>query len=211
MRRRAEINAPTLLILFLILGLAGVTGCGRSGDKSISLDVPRGYVAALELNLDGRRVGFGPFVGYYFKPESPDDLTRLKFVCFNERSFYTRDMPENAKLFEGEAVLTRLADVGRDLPDRDRINPVFFPDSPEEWLKTRPSPQDEFIHFHSCYDAQGPVLVGFWVRHVGTAAFTYDMGGRVDPGSPLYHRVEPGVDKDFARIMEFDRGLRAKR
>jgi hypothetical protein len=38
------------------------------------------------------------------------------------------------------------------------------------------------------------------------AAFTYDMGGRVGPDSVLYHKVMPGSDKAFARIIEFDRG-----
>lgn len=36
--------------------------------------------------------------------------------------------------------------------------------------------------------------------------FTYDMGGRVGPDSPLYHEVTPGTDRDFAKIMEFDYG-----
>jgi len=32
------------------------------------------------------------------------------------------------------------------------------------------------------------------------------MGGRVSRVSPLYHTVRKGVDLDFARILEFDRG-----
>jgi hypothetical protein len=32
------------------------------------------------------------------------------------------------------------------------------------------------------------------------------MGGRVTSESLLYHRVTKGVDRDFARIVEFDRG-----
>jgi hypothetical protein len=32
------------------------------------------------------------------------------------------------------------------------------------------------------------------------------MGGRVGADSPLYHAVRPGIDKQFATIMEFDAG-----
>jgi hypothetical protein len=156
--------------------------------------------------MDGRLVGFGPFVGYYFKPETMDDFNRIHFICFNERSFYTRDLPPNTKLFEGEGLLTRLENVKYEIPVADRINPVFFYEAPPSWLKTRPEPQDEYIHFHSCYDSQGPVLEGYWLRHAGVAEFTYDMGGLVGPNSPLYHKVKPGIDKEFARIIEFDRG-----
>ena len=62
------------------------------------------------------------------------------------------------------------------------------------------------MHFHSCYNSQGPVLTGYWLRHEARAEFTYDMGGRVGPDSPLYHKVNSGVDKAFGRIIEFDRG-----
>lgn len=206
MKRKADVLLAGFCAALLLGILPGLTGCGDSGSSPMTLDVPRGYGATLEIDLDGHRVGFGPFVGYYFRPVSPNDLTRLEFICLNERSFYTRDLPENARLFEGEAVLTRLPDAGRPLPDARRINPVFFPEAPEEWKNTRPAPRDEFVHFHSCYDAQGPVLTGYWVRHVGTATFTYDMGGRVGQDSPLYHDVSPGVDKGFGRIIEFDRG-----
>jgi len=58
----------------------------------------------------------------------------------------------------------------------------------------------------SCYDATGPVRAGCWFRHEARASFTYDMGGRVGPGSPLYHEVTPEPDREFARIIEFDRG-----
>ncbi|MFW5989490.1 MAG: hypothetical protein ACOCPQ_04570 [Desulfosudaceae bacterium] len=181
-------------------------GCGQKEETAAGPEVPRGYLSVLEIEKDGRRLGFGPFEGYYFKPDKTADLTRLKFVCFNERSFYTRDLPENARLFEGEAVLTRLPEVDFEIPAADRINPVFFSEAPRPWLESRPRPRDEFLHFHSCYDSQGPVLTGYWVRHKAVAAFTYDMGGRVEPDSPLYHEVTPGVDRDFARIVEFDRG-----
>ncbi|MDY6903527.1 MAG: hypothetical protein SWH61_02470 [Thermodesulfobacteriota bacterium] len=208
MSQKAETNPLTVLLLVVcgMLLSGGGPGCSQSDNGTTSLSVPRGYAATLEIDLQGRRVGFGPFVGYYFKPKEPGDLTRLEFVCFNEQSFYTRDLEENAMLFAGEAVFTRLPEADMTLPAENRINPVFFSDAPEEWLQSRPSPQDTFLHFHSCYDAAGPVRSGFWIRHVGKAAFTYDMGGRVGPESPLYHQVRPGVDKAFARIMEFDRG-----
>jgi hypothetical protein len=145
-------------------------------------------------------------VGYYFRPEEPSNLTRLRFVCFNERSFYTLDLPANAKLFEGEAVLVDLPEADFPIPRGERIEPVFFGEAPAAWLDTRPEPQAEFVHFHSCHDGTGAVRTGYWLRHVGVSEFTYDMGGRVDEGSPLHHRVRPGPDKDFARIVEFDRG-----
>jgi hypothetical protein len=182
-------------------------GCGQTDNEgSLSLNIPRGYVPVLEVEINDRIISFGPFVGYYFKPEVLDDFTRLKFVCLNERNFYTQDIAENAKLYQGEAVLTRLPAVEFKLPDRARINPIFFSDAPQTWLKNRPEPKDEYIHFHSCYDSRGPVLEGYWLRHVGMAGFTYDMGGSVGRDSPLYHKVVPGIDKAFARIIEFDRG-----
>ena len=55
-------------------------------------------MARLEQVHDGRMVGFGPFVGCYFRPEDPGDLSRLGFVCFNENRFYSLDMPNGAKL-----------------------------------------------------------------------------------------------------------------
>jgi hypothetical protein len=185
------------------------SGCGQPGEngaEAVSLEVPRGYVATLEVERDGRIFTVGPFMGYYFRPKDPADLSRLEFVAFNEKSWYTKDLPENAKLYEGEAVLARLPDEGRELPAENRINPVFFDDAPEAWLATRPAPKEEFRHFHSGYDATGPVRYGYWIRHVAAAEFTYDMGGRVGPDSPLYHKVKPGVDTDFAEIVEFDRG-----
>ncbi len=207
MRRINEADWRTIRALLLSAWFCLIAaGCGPKEETSVELEVPRGYLAVLEIEQDGRRLGFGPFEGYYFKPDKTADLTRLKFVCFNERSFYTRDLPENARLFEGEAVLTRLPEVDFEIPATDRINPVFFPETPQPWIESRPQPRDEFLHFHSCYDSQGPVLTGYWVRHKAVAAFTYDMGGRVGPDSPLYHEVTPGIDRDFARIVEFDRG-----
>lgn len=181
-------------------------GCGSRDDPPPALKVPRGYLSTLEIEMDGRLLGFGPFVGYYFKPEARDHLKKIRFVCFNERTFYTQDLPENTELFRGEAVFARLANVDFKIPATHRINPVYFSDAPAEWTAVRPEPKNEFVHFHSCYDAQGPVLAGYWIRHTATAAFTYDMGRRVGPDSPLYHQVVPGPDRAFARIIEFDRG-----
>lgn len=83
---------------------------------------------------------------------------------------------------------------------------MFFPEAPAAWKDTRPEPRDEFVHFHSCHDANGPSRAGYWIRHVGAASFVYDMGGRVTAESPLHHGVSPGPDADFARVIEFDRG-----
>jgi hypothetical protein len=47
---------------------------------------------------------------------------------------------------------------------------------------------------------------GYWLIHEATASFTYDMGGRVTPESPLFHETSPGVDTAFAHIVEFDQG-----
>jgi hypothetical protein len=182
-------------------------GCSTGSSGEVELDVPRGYMPTLTVEREGRLYRFGPFVGYYFRPEDPQDLSRLRFVCFNEGGFYSSKAAKNERLFEGEAILVSLPDTGIKPPsDSERIKPVFFEDAPAEWLKTRPEPQNEFVHFHSCYDAQGPVLRGYWLRHRAVADFTYDMGGRVGPNSPLYHEVRKGLDKDFARIVEFDSG-----
>lgn len=163
----------------------------------------------IEIEIDDHRLRFGPFVGYYFKPVQPGSFSHISFVCFNERSFYSLDMPENSLLFKGDAVLTMLPEInhpGISLTGRRRIHPIFFKTAPPEWLISRPLPMDEYVHFHSCHDRQGPVLTGYWIRHRAVASFTYDMGRRVGKDSPLYHRVTPGVDKGFARIIEFDRG-----
>lgn len=199
--------AGTVLCCLLLMA------CQSKKVENQGVEVPRGYLSVLEIERGDRLIRFGPFAGYYFSPvrsaENPDhsdSLARLRFLCFNENSFYTRDLPENSLLFEGEALLTRLPDTGMAIPAADRINPVFFADAPEAWLQTRPEPQDAFVHFHSCYDARGPVLTGYWLSHKALAHFTYDMGGRVGPESPLYHNVSPGRDKEFAGIIEFDRG-----
>jgi len=181
-------------------------GCEQADNRPAAPNVPRGFAAVIEIEIRDHLVGFGPFVGYYFSPASPGDFTRLEFVCFNERNFYTKDLAENAKLFEGDAVLTRLPDTNFKIPAANRINPVYFSDAPPLWVESRPIPKDEFVHFHSCYDSQGAVLTGYWIRHEAVAAFNYDMGGRVGPDSPLHHRIMPGIDRAFARILEFDQG-----
>lgn len=208
---------PHRLSAILLIGtvLACLAGCGAdpaaTSGNAVPLEIPRGFVSRLELFHEGRLYRFGPFVGYYFRPVEPDDLRRLRFVTFNEKAFYTRDLPVNAPLFEGEARFATLPSAGRTPPPADdpqRMTPVFFEDAPQSWLDSRPKPREAYRHFHSCYDAGGAVRHGFWLRHTGVAVFTYDMGGRVGTGSPLHHEVEKGVDLDFARIVEFDRGPR---
>ncbi|OGQ90091.1 MAG: hypothetical protein A2464_10195 [Deltaproteobacteria bacterium RIFOXYC2_FULL_48_10] len=206
-----------LSMLLICIGLVLISGCrsdqepamgsnGPDGSSAGGVAVPHGYMARLEQVYDGRRIGFGPFVGYYFRPEDPRDLSRLQFVCFNENKFYSSDMPDGAKLYEGTAVRVTLPPSDITIPVRDRINPIFFQEAPDAWRNTRPEPQDEFVHFHSGYDGTGPVLTGYWLRHVAVSEFTYDMGGRIEKKGPMFHRVRKGMDRDFARIVEFDRG-----
>mgnify|MGYP000450397883 CR=1 FL=1 len=170
-------------------------------------DIPRGALQGLIVEHQGRVYEFGPFVGYFFWPEESADLSRLSFACRNEGQFYTKDLPEDAILFTGQA---RFVCLPGDAPYRPengrRMRPVFPDEIPRKWLDTRPSPQDEYLHFHSCYNAQGPVACGFWLRHEARKVFTYDMGGRVGPDSVLYHQVQPGVDTGFPLLVEFDRG-----
>ena len=185
--------------------------CGRGRPAEVELDIPRGYMPTLMVEREGRLYSFGPFVGYYFRPQDPRDLSRLRFVCFNEGGFYSADAVKNDRLFEGEAILVSLPEIGVKPPSGpERIEPVFFEEAPAAWLETRPEPPNEFVHFHSCYDARGPALRGYWLRHKAVVDFTYDMGGRVGPDSPLYHEVRKGVDKNFARIVEFDSGPRKR-
>lgn len=193
-------------LLAAVLLLAACSASGP-GEREVPLTVPHGYVDRLEIIRDGHRYRFGPFVGYYFRPTTPPHLERLHFVVFNQRRFYTLDQPANARLYEGSARLQSLPETGFQPPaGDDRIQPVFFEDAPAAWLESRPQPQDEYLHFHSCYDAAGAASLGYWLRHVAVSAFTYDMGGRVTSQSPLHHKVRPGVDRHFARIVEFDRG-----
>jgi hypothetical protein len=200
----------TLTLLLTCACATMLAGCrsdqGIDESSGGVVAIPHGYMDRLEQVHDGRMIGFGPFVGYYFRPENPRNLNRLRFVCFNENRFYSSDMPDGAKLYEGMAVRVTLPQADITIPAKDRINPVFFQEAPEAWLNTRPEPQDDFAHFHSCYDGTGPVLTGYWIHHVAVSDFTYDMGGRVGKNGPLYHRVHKGPDRDFARIIEFDRG-----
>lgn len=207
-------STATILIFLLIWAIVAVmSGCrsdperiGENGPSGGVITIPHGYMERLEQVHEGRLIGFGPFVGYYFRPENPNDMRRLSFVCFNENRFYSSDMPDGAKLYEGTALLVTLFSADIAMPAQDRINPVFFQEAPDGWRNSRPEPQDEFVHFHSGYDGTGPVPTGYWLRHVAVSEFTYDMGGRVGKESPLYHQVRSGPDLDFARIIEFDRG-----
>lgn len=199
---RARRGLPVGALLCIV-----VAGCTSRAPEAVPLRIPHGALARLEVEVDGQLYGFGPFVGYYFRPERAGDLSRLSFVCLNEEGFYSSDAPRNQLLFEGEAVLTRLPESPSSIPGGEaRIQPVFFLEAPASWLETRPAPPKEFLHFHSCYDDQGATLVGYWLRHVARRSFTYDMGGRVNASSALYHTVSPGPDRAFARIVEFDRG-----
>lgn len=214
--RCAISKMATLTLLLTCACATGISGCrsdtGEVGSEGLPdghVAIPHGYMARLEQVHDGQLIGFGPFVGYYFRPDTPKDLSLLKFVCFNENRFYSSNMPAGAKLYEGTAVLTTLPAAEIAIPIQERINPVFFAEAPESWRNTRPEPQDEFVHFHSGYSGSGPVLTGYWLRHVAVSPFTYDMGGRASKESLLYHKVHRGPDRDFARIIEFDRGPEA--
>lgn len=185
------------LLLFICLALP---------TAAAAVETPRGYYSRLEIIHQGQRLSFGPFVGYYFRPKNGDDLVRLEFRCYNERQFYTDQLPADALLFKGEAVLTSLPRV-RELPRSNaRIEPVFFAQAPPEWLQSRPAPQEQFVHFHSAYDPTGPSYTGYWLRHQPVSSFTYNMGGRVDKSSPLYHRAGLDVPQRFPHIVEFDAG-----
>ncbi len=183
----------------LLFGLALSTAAA-------AVETPRGYYRQLEFLYHGQQLSFGPFVGYYFKPHNGDDLTRLDFLSYNERQFYTDQLPTDSLLFKGEAVLATLARVRAIPTATQRITPVFFDQAPPQWLQGRPAPQEEFLHFHSAYDRNGAVYAGYWLRHRPVSAFTYNMGGRVGADSPLYHQAEPGALQRFPRIIEFDAG-----
>lgn len=96
-RRRIRLG---WLALCFALAACGTDPTQRPPEKPM---VPRGYVDRLEFQVDDRVLSFGPFVGYYFKPASGNDLSQLDFLCFNERSFYTRDLPAGALLYSAQA------------------------------------------------------------------------------------------------------------
>lgn len=201
------------LVLLLVAAclLLTATACSDAEaprpSASVELEVPRGYQSVVRVERGGQIAWFGPFMGYYFRPESPGDLSKLDFVCFNEEGFYSSDMPVNAQLFKGKARLVRLPGRRSDQPQPiGRITPVSFSEAPQEWLDTRPQPSDAFVHFHSLHDGRGARMDGYWVAHEAVASFTYDMGGRVDQSSMLYHEVKSGHDPDFAHLLEFDQG-----
>jgi hypothetical protein len=87
-----------------------------------------------------------------------------------------------------------------------RIEPVIFDQAPPQWLQSRPAPQDQFVHFHSAYDTNGPSYIGYWLRHQAVSSFSYNIGGRVGEGSPLYHQIEPDAPQRFPHLVEFDAG-----
>ena len=60
-------------VLTFALGLL-LLGCGapEPRQRKIPLQVPHGYVDRLEIIRDGRRYRFGPFVGYYFRPDKSE-------------------------------------------------------------------------------------------------------------------------------------------
>ena len=132
---KSAIYKTTILTLLLTCTCAAVIfGCrsvkGESESDSIPdgvVAIPHGYMARLEQVHDGRMIGFGPFVGYYFRPETPRDLSRLSFVCFNEKRFYSSDMPDSAKLYEGTALLVTLpsADIVIPPPRTESIRYFF--------------------------------------------------------------------------------------
>ncbi|WP_027371630.1 hypothetical protein [Desulfovermiculus halophilus] len=187
--------------IWMMLGPQGAVLAESPGE------IPRGAMQRLIVEHQGRVYEFGPFVGYYFWPQDCTDLSRLNFACRNERQFYTRDLPEDTLLFTGQARFACLPGDAPYVPKQGRrMRPVFPGDIPASWLATRPEPRDEFVHFHSAYNAQGPAACGFWLRHTAKESFTYDMGGRVGSDSVLYHQVQPGVNKDFPLLVEFDRG-----
>lgn len=196
----------TFLCVLTIPLLCSILACERR-PQIRSVDVPQGYMRTLHVMRNGRLLQFGPFIGYYFKPVENGDFTHLNFLCFNERNFYTDDLAGHALLFRGQAKLTKLEPVKDAVPQSTgRIRPVSFDQAPPSWLKNRPEPQDMFTHFHSMYDRSGATFYGYWLRHEAQAAFTYNMGGRVHEPSPLHHVVEPGPDRGFARLVEFDFG-----
>lgn len=174
--------------------------------ESAALEAPRGFYPQLEIVYQGQRLSFGPFVGYYFKPTQGADLRKLEFRCYNERQYYTDQLPAETLLFRGEALLRRLPAVRAIPSGGQRITPLFFADAPAQWLQARPLPQAEFVHFHSAYSATGPSYSGYWLRHEAAQPFVYNMGGRVGKNSPLYHRAVPGQNEVFPHIIEFDRG-----
>ena len=189
------------LILCMLLSVLPARGAAEN-----RLETPRGYYRQLEFLYHGQQLSFGPFVGYFFKPQHGDDLTRLDVLCYNERQFYTDQLPADSLLFKGEAVLATLPRVREIPPAVQRITPIFFDQAPPQWLQGRPAPQEQFLHFHSAYDRSGAVYTGYWLRHQAVTDFTYNMGGRVDKDSPLYHQAEPGAPQRFPRIIEFDAG-----
>jgi len=92
-------------------------------------------MAHVEVQVDDLLLGFGPFVGYYFKPVDNGNTLRLSFRCYNEQQFYTEDLPADALLYTGTAVFTELpAQKQQPLRGQGRIEPLFFPEALAAWL-----------------------------------------------------------------------------
>jgi len=209
MRRRDLLSAGAVSVSCGLLSCRhGKDGRRAPDARSQRFEPPRGFQSSWKIPLGDVLAGFGPFVGYWFRPETSGNFDRLRFVCANVNRFYASTMPDGAVLFEGDAILRKLPGTGEPLPRAHRINAVFFAEAPAEWLRTRPEPREEFLHFHSCYDASGPLPHGYWMRHVAREPFLFDMGARAGPGSPVYHEIERGPARNFSRIVEFDRGPR---
>ena len=68
-------------------------------------------------------------------------------VCFNENRFYSSDMPDGAKLYEGTALLVTLPPTDISLPNENRSHPLFFQEAADVWRNSRPEPQDELFIF----------------------------------------------------------------
>jgi len=123
-------KAATLTLLLTCACAAVMSGCrsdqGTDGSSGGLAVVPHGYMARLEQVHDGRMIGFGPFVGYYFRPEDPEDLSWLRFVCFNENRFYSSGIPDGAKLYEGTALrATRPGSMSPSPPMKGSIRYFF--------------------------------------------------------------------------------------
>lgn len=112
--------------------------------------------------------------------------------------FWVLDLLGHRKMKILESGIDDWLSAGGDVTDTaQRLEPMLY-QAPANDIRMRRWVAGEFIQSRH----------GYWLRHVGAAEFIYDMGGRVSSDSILYHRVKKGVDRDFARLIEFDRGPR---
>jgi hypothetical protein len=91
--KRAISNATFRIFFLILLSVAVMSGCrsdqeriGGDGPSGGVIAIPHGYMARLEQVHDGRMIGFGPFVGYYFRPEDPKDLP-VEIRLFQRKPF----------------------------------------------------------------------------------------------------------------------------